>query len=1199
MGINYGPHYGINYGESAQINDSDLYNQLSMSNFKPQGYGSLNRPRRSRRGHPSFYSHQPRNNLISGTEEPPINVLRSQPVSKDLLQTNPQTNQTSPQTNQISPKSPRPKQEMPPGSESHGIGPSPAKIQDVKDIKGMPIADGSQLHQIPKSQMDIKLVNRNGKTLQLDPSALSLSICRSDEFMFVTENNQIVYPLVIHKFHHLSLIFFCDSGNCILVLLKHSLGYIYISHFTDHGLFFSYCQRNNWPMSTTEVPESFIKNKMIEVDNQRYSSIFKSHESPAPAAKESGSATTYKFKRTNLLGDSSVSPTDMYRDSKSSLNLSDALGTNGKPATYTRTRSGKLRSINGSNEYDSTVDNFLNNPSKPSPTNKNTSISSSPVEEQVVSLEPIPPYSPPLEYKFFDGKPFTIAYKDFKTLFNNDWVNDNIIDFFINYEIEQVISKGLFKESDIYTFNSFFYLKLISKKTQNSLEEIDYYGNIRRWLTKIDLFSFPNVILPINENLHWYACIIVGLPDFLSRARKEGRYLKEHENHENEKNGHRMSSRLNSRIKINYNESDDLHSDELMEIPDQKSSLKYPGKINIFVFDSLNQKHVAVHKPFRVFLMAYCRERYNIDIDSKDIVFRSTKVPKQNNFNDCGIHVIYNIRKFLNSNNECLRIWDKNDSNYKHFFKNSERSVVRKQLIDLLIDLHEEQERQSSKTSSNNKENINTGNTGNNNTSNDKSNDKINQALKHRHGDSSPLNGTLKSDKSDITSGQNGSHTSTTNNVVDSDSDDEVELLDFKMTNPVKVNSFVTKGRKPSRHLNVTISTSAPSSAGSDLFELSSQEQPRETVKDSNSLSPLGVEDESQKSQPDGEGEFPESRDKVETLIQKVPVMNLNEPQKNPESLLNKEDLDEMTELFGKIGQYGQCEHLKNKYLNRNNNISHGISKTSILVLNSLFPETRKAFTNEQMHEIMMFKKSMNHLPFSNRNYQLMDIYIKFRREFKKLANPNEPTFKINHAQGVVRPPEQATFTLRSIKKASDEDPSQSIIRPVEVVDPDDFKPKKLWEKENTEQQGSKQEGTQVGEIQIKQDNDEPKDYETVEESQEIPEVILSQDEDNHGNHIGDHNNGTHTPDKNRHEDKESTPLEHHRAISTSSLSDVEEDILTILSERNVMSSPVISNTPEQTKPPKKPRILKSIQRYNTNGLNSPEPETKRRRLSR
>ncbi|EEQ36772.1 hypothetical protein CLUG_00895 [Clavispora lusitaniae ATCC 42720] len=275
-------------------------------------------------------------------------------------------------------------------------------------------------------------------------------------------------------------------------------------------------------------------------------------------------------------------------------------------------------------------------------------------EDEPVIQETPAPFDPPLKHTLANGKKFIVAFNDFKTLYNNDWINDTLIDFFIAYEIDKAVNE--FKsvdESNVYAFNSFFFTKLMSKAEDQEVP--DYYENIKRWLSKVDLMSYEAIIMPINEHLHWYCCIIKNLPKLLRYAKRAQK---------------RKARGLE-------NEKDSPHNSEIVA--------------EIFVFDSLRQTHPNIVSPLKTLIAEYCRDKHGVEIDTDSIRMVTARVPRQRNFNDCGIHVIYNVRKWLREPSVCERMWKKFAKNQKNYFSGSERSGLRKTFIDILLDLHSKQ----------------------------------------------------------------------------------------------------------------------------------------------------------------------------------------------------------------------------------------------------------------------------------------------------------------------------------------------------------------------------------------------------------------------------------------------------------------------------------------------------------------------------
>ncbi|NXT72736.1 SENP1 protease, partial [Chaetops frenatus] len=88
----------------------------------------------------------------------------------------------------------------------------------------------------------------------------------------------------------------------------------------------------------------------------------------------------------------------------------------------------------------------------------------------------------------------TITRKDIQTLNNLNWLNDEIINFYMNLLMERSKEKDL---PAVHAFNTFFFTKL---KTAG-------YQAVKRWTKKVDIFSVDLLLVPIHLGVHW--CLAV------------------------------------------------------------------------------------------------------------------------------------------------------------------------------------------------------------------------------------------------------------------------------------------------------------------------------------------------------------------------------------------------------------------------------------------------------------------------------------------------------------------------------------------------------------------------------------------------------------------------------------------------------------------------------------------------------------------
>nr|KAF6497654.1 SUMO specific peptidase 1 [Rousettus aegyptiacus] len=89
----------------------------------------------------------------------------------------------------------------------------------------------------------------------------------------------------------------------------------------------------------------------------------------------------------------------------------------------------------------------------------------------------------------------TITRKDIQTLNHLNWLNDEIINFYMNMLMERSKEKEL---PSVHAFNTFFFTKL---KTAG-------YQAVKRWTKKVDIFSVDILLVPIHLGLHWCLAVV-------------------------------------------------------------------------------------------------------------------------------------------------------------------------------------------------------------------------------------------------------------------------------------------------------------------------------------------------------------------------------------------------------------------------------------------------------------------------------------------------------------------------------------------------------------------------------------------------------------------------------------------------------------------------------------------------------------------
>ncbi|KAI0004477.1 hypothetical protein BJV74DRAFT_377469 [Russula compacta] len=95
-----------------------------------------------------------------------------------------------------------------------------------------------------------------------------------------------------------------------------------------------------------------------------------------------------------------------------------------------------------------------------------------------------------------------ITNGDVSRLKPGEFLNDTLIEFGLKLWLADLQESNPELASQVHVFNSFFYKKLSTKIPEEG------YNSVRKWTSKFDLFRKKYIIVPINENLHWYLAII-------------------------------------------------------------------------------------------------------------------------------------------------------------------------------------------------------------------------------------------------------------------------------------------------------------------------------------------------------------------------------------------------------------------------------------------------------------------------------------------------------------------------------------------------------------------------------------------------------------------------------------------------------------------------------------------------------------------
>ncbi|KAB5563319.1 hypothetical protein GE09DRAFT_778571 [Coniochaeta sp. 2T2.1] len=341
----------------------------------------------------------------------------------------------------------------------------------------------------------------------------------------------------------------------------------------------------------------------------------------------------------------------------------------------------------------------------------------------------------------------TIVEKDdISRLDEGQCLNDNIIGFFMKYLQLQAEKQRPETAKKVYFHNTFFYSKLKPENSRN----IDYNG-VKGWTSKVDLFSYDYIVVPVNQHFHWWVAIICNPgkldpavaeqaaaspssadeveevlavsssapPTGQSSSPGDTDVLMREAPAETSDNGKAAEYKLADPYELPGSE-DELSAkaavsgkaredavvldDDLTPAARGKKGRK-PGKKpftekkydptepRIITLDSLGMTHSPVCTALKQYLLAEFKDKKGKDIEYNkvSIGMRATKIPEQNNFCDCGVYLLGYVAEFLRDPDNFTQSLLQRENKQWDFNASEMRNKIRQ----LIFELHEPQQKEA------------------------------------------------------------------------------------------------------------------------------------------------------------------------------------------------------------------------------------------------------------------------------------------------------------------------------------------------------------------------------------------------------------------------------------------------------------------------------------------------------------------------
>ncbi|XP_027839005.2 uncharacterized protein LOC114121055 isoform X2 [Aphis gossypii] len=264
-----------------------------------------------------------------------------------------------------------------------------------------------------------------------------------------------------------------------------------------------------------------------------------------------------------------------------------------------------------------------------------------------------------------------IKINDYKMLNSNEFINDILIEFYLNYWYTQKLSEEDRKRT--YVFSTYFYTTLA--KSFNASDYPAHYTasqirhqKVKKWTKNVDIFKKDFVFIPINENFHWFMAVVC-FPYLSGKVNmKDGTPVKASDDNTDRYPVPPVDSYAHDRIEADPNVEDlwlfDMASSFNLTYNKQGVNYEIDSAVTkrsrqiqikrpcILLFDSLSG---GVHRArITATLRDWLEQEYMAkykgkkkDFSPKAIKGALIRVPQQPNYTDCGLFAIHFFKRFF------------------------------------------------------------------------------------------------------------------------------------------------------------------------------------------------------------------------------------------------------------------------------------------------------------------------------------------------------------------------------------------------------------------------------------------------------------------------------------------------------------------------------------------------------------------------
>lgn len=291
---------------------------------------------------------------------------------------------------------------------------------------------------------------------------------------------------------------------------------------------------------------------------------------------------------------------------------------------------------------------------------------------------------------------------DLRCLREGQFLNDVIIDFYLKYLVLERLSEEVRQRTHV--FSSFFYPRL-TQRLNRALGPAGLspaarrHRNVRTWTRHVDIFSKDFIVVPINQNAHWFLAVVC-FPGLVARTCPPQEIAAEQEQPFHAADSP-ASPRTPPAAEMNLEDSEGILDSD----PDDGTELEEPEpakgsaaeatteRAYILILDSLRGGQGGKCR-IMTMLREYLSEEWKAKKRSQltfcygNMRGYTPRTPQQGNYSDCGVYLLQYVESFLESP---PRVGEAVLQERSNWFPETRVAHKRTAIRDLILELHMQQ----------------------------------------------------------------------------------------------------------------------------------------------------------------------------------------------------------------------------------------------------------------------------------------------------------------------------------------------------------------------------------------------------------------------------------------------------------------------------------------------------------------------------